>query len=116
MSYPIMTTLPHSMAKGLKKSPVFNTVKQKVAAGRGNSSVSLKPYPTWSFEFDMDSIQGNEASASSTVALFLGTFMACNGSNGLFLFTDPQDHSVATASSGMLNVTLRRSDPNGYDG
>jgi uncharacterized protein (TIGR02217 family) len=116
MSYTIMPTLPLSMAKGLKKSPSFNTVFQKVAAGRGNASVSLMPYACWQFEFDMDSIQGNEAEASSTVTAFLGTMMACQGRNQLFLFTDPADNSVAYGNSGMLNVTTGAAAPMGTTG
>jgi uncharacterized protein (TIGR02217 family) len=111
MSYPIMTNFPLSMAKGLKKSPVFNTVVQKNAAGRGNSSFSLKPYPTWNFEFDMDSIAGNEAAATTVISGFLGLFMACAGSNGLFLFTDPQDYSVSYSNSCMADVSTSSTTP-----
>jgi uncharacterized protein (TIGR02217 family) len=116
MSYTIMPTLPLSMAKGLAKSPNFNTVLQKVAAGRGNASVSMTPYALWDFEFDMDRITGNESAVSSTVAAFLGTMMACQGRNQLFLFTDPQDNSVAYGNSGMLNVTAGAASPMGASG
>ena len=107
----IMPSLPISMAKGLKKIPNYNTVLQKNAAGRGNSSISLMPYPTWDFEFDLDRIQGNESSAASTLAAFLGTFMACNGQANLFLFTDPQDNRVSYTNSGMLDVTPGSATP-----
>jgi uncharacterized protein (TIGR02217 family) len=116
MSYVTMPAMPMSMAKGLKKNPNFNTVFQPVAAGRGNASIGLKPYPTWDFEFDMDRITGNEALTSSTVASFLGTQMACQGRNNLFLFTDPQDNTVAYAGSGMLNVTTGAAAPMGITG
>jgi uncharacterized protein (TIGR02217 family) len=116
MSYPILPSLPLSMAKGLKKAPVFNTVVQKVAAGRGNSSTSLTPYATWDFEFDLDRITGNEAAAASALASFFGTFMACNGSAQLFLFTDPQDSAVVYTTSGMLNVTPGAVVPMGVTG
>jgi hypothetical protein len=101
------------MAKGLKKNPHFNTVVQKTAAGRGTSSTSLTPFATWDFEFDLDRITGNESTTASVLAQFTGTFMACNGSNGLFLFTDPQDNAVVYANSGMLNVTPGAATPMG---
>jgi len=104
------------MAKGLKKSPVFNTAAQKVAAQRGNSAVSLTPYATWDFEFDVDRITGNEAAAASVVAQFMGTFMACNGTAQLFLFTDAQDNAVVYANSGMLDVTPASATPMGTTG
>jgi uncharacterized protein (TIGR02217 family) len=106
-----MPALPISMAKGLHKSPKFNTVVQKVSAGKGNASIGLMEVPTWNFEFDLDSVQGNEAQAASTLAAFLGVFIACNGQNGLWLFTDPQDSSVAYANSAMFDVTAGSTTP-----
>lgn len=116
MAYTIMPTLPLSMAKGFHKSWNFNTVLQKVAAGRGNASVSLTPYALWDMEVDLDHITGNEALVSSTVAAFMGTMMACQGRNQLFLFTDPQDSSISYANSGMLNVTTGAAAPMGTAG
>jgi uncharacterized protein (TIGR02217 family) len=100
MSYYIMPSLPLSMSAGLKKSPVFNTVRQKTAAGI-TSAFALMPFPCWSFEFSLDHIQGNEAVASSVVAQFLGTFMATCGGATQFLFSDPQSNSVVNAQFGI---------------
>ena len=111
MSYITMPTLPLSMAKGLKKTPHYNTVIQKPAAGRGVASTSLMPVPTWDFECDLDNIQGNEAQVSSILATFLGTFMACNGQAGRFLFTDPQDNVITYANSCMADVTASSLTP-----
>jgi len=111
MSYPIMPALPISMAKGLKKTPHFNTVLQKVAAGKGNASTGLAPLPTWDFEFDLAAISGNEAASSSVIAGFLGTFMACNGQAGLFLFTDPQDNTISYANSAMFDTQAGSATP-----
>jgi uncharacterized protein (TIGR02217 family) len=116
MSFAIMPAMPLSMAKGLSKSPVFSTVTQKTAAARSNSSVSLMPFPTWAFSFDMDKITGNEAIPASVIALFLGTFMTCQGANQLFLFTDPQDNAVALTAGVMLNVTPGAASPMGVAG
>jgi uncharacterized protein (TIGR02217 family) len=110
-----MPALPISMAKGLHKTPHFNTMFQKTVVNV-NASASLQPYATWDFEFDMDAIQGNEASVSSVLAQFFGLLMACQGRNGLFLFTDPQDNTVSLANSGMLNVTPAANAPMGIKG
>jgi uncharacterized protein (TIGR02217 family) len=115
MSYPTLT-LPISMASGLQKSPNFNTLMKPNAAARGNYSVALKPYPTWDFTFDSPPVQGNEADASSVAATFLGTYMACQGHAGLFLFTDPQDSTVNTTTGVMLNVTSGAASPMGQKG
>jgi hypothetical protein len=111
MSYVQAPTLPLSLAKGLKKSPVFNTVRQKTAAFRGNASTTLTPYAVWAFEFDMDKITGNEESSASTVALFQSLLMLTQGGANLFLFTDPQDSTVSYANSTMLNVTAGAASP-----
>lgn len=102
MSYAIMPAMPISMASGLKKSPNFNTVRQKGAAGI-NAAFALKPYPTWDFEFSLDHIIGHEHTAASVVAQMLGTFMATAGGANLFLFTDPQDNTVTGAQFGTGN-------------
>jgi len=104
MSYPIMPALPMSMTRGVSKTPVFNTAVQKTAAARSNAGISFTPFPTWDFEFDMDRIVGNEALSSSILAQFLGVYLAVNGPAGLFLFTDPQDHAVVYAGSGLMNL------------
>jgi len=117
MSFPVLPTMPISMSKGLKKSPNFNgNSVQRVAADRGNVSLIVKPYATYDFEFSMDNITGNEEVASSTVAAFNGTYMACQGTGNLFLFTDPQDNYVSYANSGMLNVTPGAASPMGATG
>ena len=116
MSYPIMPALPISLAKGIKKTPRFNTVLQKTVANRGNSSVSLAPYPVWDFEFDMDRITGNEALGGTAIAAFFGINLQTQGSNGLFLFTDPQDSVIAQASGIMLNVNPGAATPMGQSG
>jgi len=99
MPYPIMPTMPLSMAAGLKKTPNFNTIRQKGPAGV-NAGIALKPYPTWDMEFSLDNITGHEHTAASVVAQMLGTYMATAGGAGLFLFSDPQDSTVTGAQFG----------------
>jgi|ERR1017187_7045695 uncharacterized protein (TIGR02217 family) len=111
MSYPVLSNLPISMAKGLKKYPVFNTVVQKVAAGKGNASFGLKPFPTWNFSFDLDSISGNESYITSAVSAMLGVFIACGGQNKVFLFNDTQDNFVNKYTSAMVDITPNSTTP-----
>lgn len=107
MAYPIMPPLPMSMAAGLKKSPNFNTVKQPTAAGV-TSAASLKPYPTWDFEFSMDNIVGWEHNPATAVAQFFGMYLATAGGANLFLFTDPVDNAVTGAQFGVGDGTSTR--------
>lgn len=106
MSYPVMSTsMPWSLVKsGFKKSPSLNSVVQKTAAGRGNSGFSLKPFPTWMFELDLNYVLGGESVAGSVLQSFLGCFIAAGGQAGLFQFTDPNDNAVTDASGVLLNT------------
>lgn len=97
MSYPVMPPMPMSMSSGLKKTPRFNTLKQKTVAGL-TSAVALMPYPVWDFEFSMDNILGSER--LGVVSQFFGTYLAACGGANLFLFTDPQDCTVNVSQFG----------------
>jgi hypothetical protein len=96
MSYPVMSTdVPWSLVKsGFHKTPHFNSSVQKPATGRGRSGVSYMPFATWDFALDLNLVCGGEAVQYSVLQKFLGCFMACCGSAGFFLFTDPNDNSV----------------------
>ena len=100
----IMPTMPLSMAEGLHKTPNFNTVRQKGTAGI-NAGLALKPYPTWDFQWSLESVQGHEQEAQTVVAQFLGTFMATAGGAGTFQFVDPQDNTVIGAQFGIGDNT-----------
>lgn len=118
MAYPVMaTTVPWSLVKGgFKKTPHFNTQTQKPAAGRGRSSISMMPFPTWDFSVDLNSVLGGESIAGSVLQSFLGCFIACCGGGGFFLFTDPNDNTVSQVEGVLLNVTPGAAAPMGMLG
>jgi uncharacterized protein (TIGR02217 family) len=93
-----------SMASGLRKTPNFNTVKQVTGVGI-TAAIARQPFPTWQFEFSMDSIVGRELLPTSPVAMFVGTYMATAGGAGLFLFADPVDNAVTGAQFGIGDGT-----------
>ena len=113
MPYATMSTsVPWSLVKsGFKKTPDYNTVKQKTAASRGDAAFSLKPYPTWNFNLDLNAVLGGEWVSGSVLQDFLGCFMACAGGAALFLFTDPNDNTVALSAGVALNVTPGAAQP-----
>ena len=113
MSYPVMsTTVPWSLVKsGFHKAPDFSSLVQTPAAGRGRSSISLKPYATWNFELDLNMVQGGESVIGSVLQSFLGCFMLCCGSGNFFTFTDPNDNTVTNAAGLLLNVTPGAANP-----
>ena len=118
MAYPVMNPgVKWSLVKsGFHKSPHFNNEIQKPAAGRGRSSITMMPYPAWDFEVDLNVVQGGEAVYGSVLQWFLGCYIACCGSGGFFLFTDPNDNAVVVGQSCLLNVTPGAAAPMGQLG
>ncbi len=115
--YPeLSTAVPWSLVKsGFRKTPHFNSLTQKTAAGR-RSSVNLMPFPTWDFELDLNMVQGGEAVAGSVLQAFLGCYIRCCGAAGFFLFTDPNDNTVSQAEGVLLNVSPGAAAPMGQSG
>lgn len=125
MAYPQMNPgIAWSLVKsGFHKTPHFNNMTEKPAAGRGRATIAMMPYPTWDFELDLNYVQGGETLQASVLQWFLGCYMACCGSGGFFLFTDPADSAVEnpdglgdTEQSLMLNVTPGAGVPMGTTG
>lgn len=114
MSYPLMrTSIPWSLVKsGFHKSPSFEDASLTHKAPTGHrTSLSLKPYATWNFEVDLNLVRGGEAVQGSILQMFLGCFLATCGGAGFFLFTDPNDNTVAVGQSCMLNTTAGAANP-----
>jgi hypothetical protein len=120
MAYAMMNPgVPWSLVKGgFHKSPSFKTLLQKTVTGRGDGGIALKPFATWEFEVDLNTVEGGEAMQASVLQWFLGCFMATCGGAGLFLFTDPNDNTVSdagltTPQSCLLNTTPGAASPMG---
>lgn len=118
MSFPVMSTsVPWSLVKGgFHKTPCFESVVQKAAAGRGTSTLALQPYASWAFELDLNLVLGGEAVVGSVLQSFLSCYMQACGAGGFFLFTDPNDSTVALAVGIVLNVTPGAATPMGQTG
>lgn len=117
MSYPILqANMPWVRQAGFHKTPHFNTVTMKPAAGRGVVTASLCPYATWDFEVALSLAIGSEADSASILSAFLGLFLQTNGATGFWLFTDPNDNTIAQAAGTMLNVTPGAAEPMGNQG
>ncbi len=112
MSYPICpANMPWVRAAGFHKTPHFNTITMKPAAGRGVVTASVCPFATWDFEVSLSLAVGSEADSASILNAFLGMFLQCQGATGFFLFTDPQDNLLSQANGTMLNVTPGAANP-----
>jgi hypothetical protein len=109
MSTPVFgTTIPIGITGGgFKKAPRFNNLRQQTASGK-MSILSLMPYAGWDFEVDIPFFD------TTVLDAFLGVYMASCG--GEFLFTDPQDNTVAETAGIMLNVTPGAASPMGQHG
>lgn len=118
MAYAQMSTaIPWSLIKGgFHKSSKFQTLVIETAAGLGTSALSQQPYPTWTFDVDLNAVSGSESQAGSVLQAFLDCYNQVNGRGALFLFTDPNDSTVALSAGVMLNRTPGASVPMGQSG
>jgi hypothetical protein len=118
MAYPVLDTsfVKFVRGPGWKKTPHYNTVTQKPAAGRGVVTASLVPYPTWDFEVHIEWARGDEKTPTSIIAAFMDVYMQCLGSGGFFLVADPNDNAITTGAGIMLNVTPGAGTPMGTTG
>lgn len=105
-TYPLIPpNMPWVRAPGFRKTPHFNTITMKPAAGRGVVTASVCPFATWDFVVSLSLAVGSETDSATILNAFLGMFLQCQGSTGFFLFTDPNDSAVPLANGCMLNVT-----------
>jgi hypothetical protein len=117
MSYPIINTaILWQLKDGFRKTPHFNTVVQTPAAGRGISTISLMPYPTWDFQVALNYVVGSESVPTSVMALFTGLYILTNGGANFWLMNDINDNNVAYGNSALLNVTPGAAVPMGLTG
>jgi len=81
----------------ITRTPRFNTIRQDTAAYRGQTRISLSPYPVWDVEIDTAYFTGSESTISSSYQLALGLFGQMKGSADDFLVTMPGDNTISTA-------------------
>lgn len=108
--------MPWIRAEGFHKTPHFNTITMKPAAGRGVVTASLAPYATWDFQLALSLFIGSEAEAESLVAQWIGLFLQTQGATGFFFFQDPNDNAISVSNGTMLNVTPGAAAPMGNQG
>lgn len=92
MSNAIFPTFP-GLAWGVIKAPQFTTRIQRAASGR-ELRASLTAYPTYTFRLSFEFLRVSEFQQ------LLGFFLARRGAWDSFLFTDPDDNSVADYQIG----------------
>jgi uncharacterized protein (TIGR02217 family) len=81
-----------SWAYPIQQTPTYATVT-KTSANGIRTSVQLRPYPIWNFQFTLGYLKGN-ASAATAYRDLLGFFMAMGGSANSFLYLHPTDNMV----------------------
>lgn len=93
---------PQQFAFGwpVRKTPVFNTIVQKPASGRGELRLALQTYPRWQFELDVNYLKGDATLPSSYFTTLLGFYLQAQGQAADWLYSDPFDFNVSGQNFG----------------
>lgn len=81
----------------VRKTPIFNTLLQETVSGR-EAAASFMAYPKWKFSIRYNVLRS--APEFSELQTLMDFFLARRGRFDSFLFTDPDDSSVADEPFG----------------
>lgn len=78
----------------IKQTPLFKTITQTPASGRGELRIPLMQFPRWDFVFDISFLMGDATTDNSAWQQFTNFYMAVFGAASDWLFTHPFDNTV----------------------
>lgn len=84
----------------IKQTPVFNTITQTPASGRGEIRISTTQFARWDFVIDFSYIRGDASGANTVWQQLINFYMAVQGAASDWLFLHPYDSLI-----GSYNVT-----------
>lgn len=93
-------TLQSTAGWPVKQTPMYSTVTQTPASGRGELRIALMQFPRWDFVIDLSYIRGDAQGTNTIWQQLLNFYMGVQGAASDWLFTHPWDYNV-----GSYNVT-----------
>lgn len=84
----------------LKQTPLFKTVTQTPASGRGELRIPLMSFPRWDFVLDIAYMRGDAQETNSAWQTFVNFYIAVFGAGSDWLFLHPYDHTVTNQNIG----------------
>jgi uncharacterized protein DUF2460 len=80
----------------IKQTPIFNTIIQSSASGRGQLRIPLYEFPLWDFVLDVSYLQGDNQGTNTQWQELINFYMAVQGAASSWLFLHPYDNNVGT--------------------
>ncbi len=78
----------------IKQTPVYESLIQKSASGRGYVRIPLRNFPLWKFNFNIGFMMGDATQDDSAWQQFTNFYMAVFGAASDWLFQHPFDYQV----------------------
>jgi hypothetical protein len=75
----------------VKQTPMFNTIIQRPASGRGVIRIGTYQFPLWNFSFNISYIKGDATGVNTAWQILVNFFMAVQGQGSDWLFLHPWD-------------------------
>lgn len=92
--FPAPSVQQFGVAWPIRKTPVWNTIVQKPASGRGELRIALQNYPRWQFDLDVSYLKGDATLPTSYFATLVGFYLQAQGQCADWLYTDPYDNRI----------------------
>jgi hypothetical protein len=80
----------------VKQTPIFNTIIQSPASGRGELRIPTMLFPRWDFVLSTEYIKGNNQGANTAWQTLVNFYMAAQGAAEDWLFLHPEDNIVGS--------------------
>lgn len=80
----------------IKQTPMFKTIVQESASGRGDIHIPLMQFPRWIFSWDLSYLKGDNQGVNTAWQLLNNFLMAVQGRGQTWLFQHPYDNIVGT--------------------
>jgi len=91
----------------IKKTPIFSTVVQTPASGRGELRIPLMLFPRWDFVLKTEYIKGDAQSpiaSPSNWQILVNFYMQQQGAASDWLFLDPYDNTVSNTTPQVIGT------------
>lgn len=82
----------------IKQTPLYNTITQTPASGRGELRISTMQFPRWDFAFKIDFLKGDNQGTNTAWQQLLNFFMGVQGAASDWLFLHPYDNIAGSYS------------------
>ena len=89
----------------IKQSPMFRTITQTPASGRGELRIPLMQFPRWDFQLDFEYIPGDNQGTNTVWQTLLNFYMSNLGAAEDWLFLHPWDNTVPNTSPQTIATT-----------